>query len=115
MQLHGMTKESVTRVLGIADVGRLKIWMRRYNQMGDFRLTDSRGEAREYIDEYRYVKRLKLENAVLNKWLAITKPEAYQRNVGSSESSERILPFQSFAKKSAYSEVDSKLISNERI
>ncbi|TVX93077.1 helix-turn-helix domain-containing protein [Paenibacillus agilis] len=60
-----MTKEKVARELGIADVGRLKVWMRRYNQMGDSGLTDTRGKRKEYIDENRYVKRLEMENAVL--------------------------------------------------
>lgn len=48
-------------------MGRLKVWMRRYNQMGEFGLTDTRGKRKEYIDENRYVKRLEMENAVLKK------------------------------------------------
>ncbi len=84
MRLQGMTKKKVAELLEIEDVGRLKVWMRRYNQMGDFGLMEHRGKRKEYVTEDRYVKRLELENAVLKKWLAITKAEVYQRNRGSS-------------------------------
>jgi transposase len=107
MRLQGMTKEKVAEVLEIVDVDRLKVWMRRYKQMGDFGLMDTRGKRKEYVDEDRYVKRLELENAVLKKWLAITKAEVYQRSIGSSKSCEAILPLQSFAKKSGSPEADS--------
>lgn len=99
LRLQGMTKQKVADMLGIADVGRLKIWMRRYNQMGEFGLTDSRGKRKDYVDEDRYVKRLEMENAVLKKWLAITKAEVYQRSVGSSMSCEPITALQTFARK----------------
>lgn len=99
MRLQGMTKQKVAEILGIVDVDRLKIWMRRYKQMGEFGLMDHRGRAKKYSDEDRYVKRLELENAVLKKWLAITKAEVYQRNIGSSKSSENISALQSFVKK----------------
>ncbi|WP_144376760.1 helix-turn-helix domain-containing protein [Paenibacillus sp. FSL A5-0031] len=32
------TKKKVVEILEIADVRRLKVWMRRYNQIGDFGL-----------------------------------------------------------------------------
>ncbi|MFC5652919.1 helix-turn-helix domain-containing protein [Paenibacillus solisilvae] len=107
LRLQGMTKQKVAEELGIVDVDRLKVWMRRYRQMGDFGLTDNRGRRKQYTDENRYVKRLEMENAVLKKWLAITKVEVYQRSVGSLKSSEEILPLQSFAKKLASPEADS--------
>gem|GEM_PF-1445469 len=107
LRLQGMTKQKVAEVLGIADVGRLKVWMRRFNQMGDFGLTDTRGKRKDYTNENSYVRRLEMENAVLKKWLAITKAEVYQRSVGSSKSSESILPLQNFVKKSDCPEVDS--------
>ncbi|WP_405080756.1 transposase [Paenibacillus chitinolyticus] len=109
MRLQGMTKQKVAELLGIADVGRLKVWMRRYNQMGDFWLMDGRGKPEEYSDANRYVKRLEMENAVLKKWLAITKAEVYQRNIGSSMSSVKALALQSSVKRSASPEVDTTL------
>ncbi|WP_240546247.1 helix-turn-helix domain-containing protein [Paenibacillus artemisiicola] len=107
LRLQGMTKQKVAEVLGIADVGRLKVWMRRYIQMGDFGLTDTRGKRKDYANENSYVRRLEMENAVLKKWLAITKAEVYQKSVGSSKSSESISPLQNFVKKSDYPEADS--------
>ncbi|WP_206110301.1 helix-turn-helix domain-containing protein [Paenibacillus aquistagni] len=95
MRLEWMTKKKVAEELGIADIGRLKVWMRRYNQMGDFGLMDHRGKRERYIDENRYIKRLEMENAVLKKWLAITKAEVYQRSIGSSTSSVKDLALQS--------------------
>ena len=107
MRLQGMTKQRVAEVLGITDIGRLKVWMRRYNQMGDFGLTDTRGKRKNYANENIYVRRLEMENAVLKKWLVITKAEVYQRSVGSSKNSESISPLQSFVKKSDCPEADS--------
>lgn len=106
MRLQGMTKQKVAEVLGIEDIGRLKVWMRRFKQMGVYGLMDHRGKRKQYIDENRYVRRLELENAVLKKWLAITKAEVYQRSIGSSMSSVKALTSRSFVKKSAYPEVD---------
>ncbi|MFC5405805.1 hypothetical protein ACFPOF_23930 [Cohnella soli] len=63
MRLQGMTKLKVAEALGIEDIGRLKIWMRRFKQMGDFGHMDHRGKRREYTDGERYVKRLEMENA----------------------------------------------------
>jgi len=106
MRLQGMTKHKVAEILEIEDIGRLKVWMRRFKQMGEFGLMDHRGKRKEYIDEDRYVKRLELENAVLKKWLAITKAEVYQRNIGSSTSSVKVLVSESSVKKSASPEAD---------
>lgn len=114
MRLQGMTKQKVAELLGITDVGRLKVWMRRYNQMGEFELTDTRGKRKEYATENSYVRRLEMENAVLKKWLAITKAEVYQKSVGSLKSSETISPLQNFAKKSVSLRADSMPILNEK-
>ncbi|GJM83068.1 hypothetical protein HMSSN139_55640 [Paenibacillus sp. HMSSN-139] len=62
-----MTKQKVAEVLGIEDLGRLKVWMSRYKKMGEFGLMDHRGRRREYVDEDCYVRRLEMENAVLKK------------------------------------------------
>ncbi|CDN44228.1 hypothetical protein [Paenibacillus sp. P22] len=99
MRLQGMTAVNIAEQLGIVDAERVKVWMRRCKQMGEFVLTDSRGKLKEYVDENRYVKRLEMENAVLKKWLAITKAEVYQKSVDSLKSSESISPLRSFAER----------------
>lgn len=71
LRLQGMTKQKIADELGISDVGRLKVWMRKYRELGDFGLLDNRGRRKEYIDRDRYVKRLELENDVLKKWLGV--------------------------------------------
>lgn len=83
MRLQGMTKKRVAEELGIADIGRLKIWMRQYRLQGEFGLMDHRGKRKQYVDQDRYVKRLELENDVLKKWLEITRQEVYQSSFGS--------------------------------
>ncbi|AOZ94176.1 helix-turn-helix domain-containing protein [Paenibacillus crassostreae] len=42
MRLQGMTKKEVAAALGIADIGRLKVWMRKYREYGDLGLMDQR-------------------------------------------------------------------------
>jgi transposase len=82
LRLQGMTKQTVAQVLGITDITRLKVWMRKYREQGDFGLLDNRGRRKEYIDQDCYVRRLELENDVLKKWLEITKQEVYRSNTG---------------------------------
>ncbi len=107
MRLQGTTIKKVAEELGIVDIGRLKVWMRRYKQMGDFGLMDHRGKREQYINEDRYIRRLEMENAILRKRLAFTKAEVYQRSRGSSTSSVKALTSQSSVKKSASPEADS--------
>ena len=71
MRLQGIPKAKIAEELGIQDVGRLKIWMRKYREQGDFGLMEHRGRRKEYKDLEREVKRLRLENDVLKKWLEI--------------------------------------------
>ena len=99
MRLQGMVKQKVAEELGIEDIGRLKVWMSRYKKMGDFGLMDHRGRRKAYIDEDRYVRRLEMENAVLKKWLAITKTEVYQRSIGSSKNLDNATASQNSVKK----------------
>lgn len=106
LRLQGIKKRKVAEMLGIADINRLKVWMRRYNQMGDFGLMDHRGKREQYVEKDSYVRRLELENAVLKKWLAITKAEVYQRSIGSSTSCVKALMSQSSVKKSESPEAD---------
>ncbi|OAB45220.1 hypothetical protein PBAT_14600 [Paenibacillus antarcticus] len=42
MRLQGMTKKQVATELGITDIGRLKVWMRKYREHGDSGLVDQR-------------------------------------------------------------------------
>lgn len=42
MRLDGMTKKEVASALEISDLGRLKIWMRKYRQFGEEGLVDRR-------------------------------------------------------------------------
>ncbi|TKI54557.1 helix-turn-helix domain-containing protein [Brevibacillus antibioticus] len=83
MRLQGMTKQQVADELGIVDVQRLKVWMRQFRLYGDFGLMDHRGRRKEYVDKDRYLKLLEMENAVLKKWLKITKKEVYKTNTNS--------------------------------
>ncbi len=71
MRLQGIPKAKIAEELGIQDVGRLKIWMRKYREQGDFGLMEHRGRRKEYKDLEGEVKRLRLENDVLKKWLEI--------------------------------------------
>ncbi|MWV43614.1 helix-turn-helix domain-containing protein [Paenibacillus sp. HJL G12] len=49
MRLQGMTKKEVAEALGIADIGRLKVWMRKYREQGDSGLVDQRGRSKETL------------------------------------------------------------------
>jgi transposase-like protein len=71
MRLQGIPKAKVAEELGIQDVGRLKVWMRKFREEEDFGLMERRGRRQEYKDQDRLVRRLKLENDVLKKWLEI--------------------------------------------
>src|SRR5690606_38523733 len=71
MRLQGIPTAKIAEELGIQDVGRLKIWMRKYREQGDFGLMEHRGRRKEYKDLERGVKRLRPENDVLKKWLEI--------------------------------------------
>lgn len=42
MRLDGMTKKEVAHELQISDIGRLKIWMRKYRELGEEGLIDRR-------------------------------------------------------------------------
>ncbi|GIM47704.1 hypothetical protein DNHGIG_32530 [Collibacillus ludicampi] len=78
MRLQGKTKKQVAELLGIEDVGRLKVWMKKYREEGEYGLLEHRGRRKEYVDQERYVRRLEMENDVLKKWLEILKREVYR-------------------------------------
>ncbi|WP_245700332.1 helix-turn-helix domain-containing protein [Paenibacillus glacialis] len=50
---------------------RVKKWMRKYRELGEFGLLDQRGRREEYIDQDRHVQKLKRENEMLKKCLEI--------------------------------------------
>lgn len=103
----GMTKQRVADELGIADIGRLKVWMRKYKEQGEYGLMEHRGRREQYKDQERYLKRLEMENAVLKKWLEITKKEVYQRSIDSSTNFVNDLASKNSVKKLESPEVDS--------
>ncbi len=49
----------------------MKEWMRKYKELGEFGLMDQRGRRKEYMDQDRYVQKLKRENDMLKKCLEI--------------------------------------------
>ena len=71
MKLQGIPNAKIAEELGIQDVGRLKVWMKKYREQGDFGLMEHRGRRTEYKNLEREVQRLRLENDVLKKWLEI--------------------------------------------
>jgi transposase len=71
MKQEGKTKRQIMEELGIEDEGQIKIWMRKYKQLGEYGLMDSRGRREEYIDEERHTQKLQRENEMLKKCLEI--------------------------------------------
>lgn len=65
------TYKQIVEHLEIQDKDRLKKWMRKYRQQGEFGLLDRRGRRQDYIDQDRYVQKLKRENEILKKCLEI--------------------------------------------
>ncbi|PPA80864.1 transposase [Brevibacillus laterosporus] len=57
IRLH--MEERGTYKLEIQDKDRLKKWMRKYRQQGVFGLLDRRGRCQTFIDQDRYVQKLK--------------------------------------------------------
>lgn len=73
----------ITEHLGIHDKDRVKKWMRKYREAGEFGLLDQRGRRETYMDQDRYVIQLKRENEVLKKCLKIWKQEVCKGNTAS--------------------------------
>jgi transposase-like protein len=71
MRMNGMTKKQVAEELGIHDLDRLKIWMRKYKAEGEYGLVDQRGKRKTYVDRERYIRKLEVENAALKKVVQI--------------------------------------------
>jgi transposase len=72
MRLQGIPKAKVAEELGIQDISRLKVWMRKYRKEGFSGLVDRRGRRKEYKEDLeRRLKWLEMENEVLKKWFEI--------------------------------------------
>lgn len=78
------TYRQITEHLGIQDKDRVKKWMRKYRELGEYGLLDQRGRREEYMDQDRYVQRLKRENAMLKKCLEIWMQEVRKNALNSS-------------------------------
>lgn len=52
MRLDGMTKKEVALALGISDIGRLKVWMRKYREHGEDGLIDRRRRSEPSEEEH---------------------------------------------------------------
>ena len=84
IRLHvekGWTYRKIMEHLGISDRHLLKVWMRKYKQLGEFGLLDQRGRREEYIDQDRYVQKLKRENTMLKKCWEIWRREVQLKNM----------------------------------
>lgn len=75
------TYRQINEHLGIQDKDRMKRWMRKYRQQGEFGLLDQRGRRKEYVDQNRYTKQLQRENEMLKKCLEIWKQEVRNRGI----------------------------------
>ncbi|WP_068617408.1 helix-turn-helix domain-containing protein [Paenibacillus tuaregi] len=78
------TYRQITEHLGIQDKDRVKKWMRKYRELGEYGLLDQRGRRDEYMDQDRYVQRLKQENDMLKKCLEIWMQEVRKNALNSS-------------------------------
>lgn len=77
------TYRQITNHLQIHDLDRVKKWMRKYREQGEFGLLDQRGRREEYIYTDRKIKQLQWENAQLKKYLKIWKEEEQKRGMRS--------------------------------
>ncbi|WMT38813.1 transposase [Paenibacillus sp. D2_2] len=74
------TYRQITEHLEIQDKDRVKRWMRKYREQGEFGLLDQRGRRKEYVDQNRYVQQLERENLMLKKCLKIWMREVRKRS-----------------------------------
>ena len=86
VRLHREEKWTYQRIaehLKLTDKERVKVWMRKYREKGEYGLLDQRGRRSEYQDQDRYVNQLKRENTLLKKCLEIWMREVRSRNTTS--------------------------------
>ncbi|MFK4171132.1 helix-turn-helix domain-containing protein [Paenibacillus lautus] len=82
IRLHVEEKWTYRRNNGhfeIQDKDRVKKWMRKYRELGEFGLLDQRGRREEHLDQDRYVQKLKRENEMLKKCLEIWMKEVRKK------------------------------------
>lgn len=79
--VEGWTYRKIMEKFGITDRHRLKAWMRKYRELGEFGLVDQRGRREEYVDRDRQVERLKRENEMLKKCLEIWMQEMNRKGI----------------------------------
>lgn len=75
------TYRQINEHFAIHDKQRMKKWMRKYREKGEFGLLDQRGRCQHYIDQDRYVNQLKWENEMLKKCLEIWMKEERFKNI----------------------------------
>lgn len=88
IRLHVVEKWTYRKInehLEIHDSQRMKKWMRKYREQGEFGLLDQRGRRKEYINQDRYVQQLKRENEMLKKCLKIWIQEEKKKNIEPSK------------------------------
>ncbi|MED1954929.1 helix-turn-helix domain-containing protein [Brevibacillus centrosporus] len=77
------TYRQITEHFGIQDKDRVKKWMKKYKQLGEFGFLDQRGRRQAYIDQDRYVQQLRRENHMLKKCWEIWMREVQHRSTQS--------------------------------
>ncbi|GAB6928079.1 hypothetical protein JCM10914A_20620 [Paenibacillus sp. JCM 10914] len=79
--IEGWTYRKINEHLGINDPQRMKKWMRKYREQGEFGLMDQRGRREVYSDQDRYVQKLRRENEMLKKCLEIWMQEVKNKGI----------------------------------
>jgi transposase len=85
---EGKTRAEITKLLGIRDEGRVKMWVRQFrrDRTGFSKpIGRPRKQAEKVESPQEELKRLRMENDLLKKFHAeLRKMELAQRNIGSS-------------------------------
>ncbi|MEK4259446.1 MULTISPECIES: helix-turn-helix domain-containing protein [unclassified Paenibacillus] len=103
------TYRKITEHFEIQDQGRVKKWMKKYRELGEFGLLDQRGRREEYIDQDRYVQKLKRENEMLKKCLEIWMQEVRRTNIVSLRAPQKSMPSETYVNSLGSPEVDTTL------
>ena len=82
---------------------------KRYRELGEFGLLDQRGRREEYIDQDRYVQKLKRENEMLKKCLEIWMQEVRRTNIVSLRAPQKSMPSETYVNSLGSPEVDTTL------
>jgi transposase len=99
IRLHVVEKwtyRKITEHFQFQDQGRVKKWMKRYRELGEFGLLDQRGRREEYIDQDRYVQKLKRDNEMLKKCLEIWMQEVKRANIESLRAQQKNMPLATY-------------------